>query len=452
MGNARKGFIVALCAGGSLICNVSAMTANPILSRGKTVYTSSGNVTYLTDNKYGSQSWNAGNNSWLAINVGTGNSKVFVNWDVPYVNWFDSSTGAASGLKTCGGPSDKGPVNYTLQTSSSSSNGSDGTWATALTITGNKVTSRGHLIDFTGASWVKMNITTGGGSFDEFEVFDMSNNGTDIWFFLGTSISQMTYKSLIPAQNFADLVHAAHPAFNPVMIRGGIGCILSEYVSTLISFYLEMTRGAKYWAIEMGTNDAWDGGTGGLTAFTKNMQIIIDSCKAAGVQPVIARLLATNPSSAGWQVNAAFETAIDNLTTQNNLIAGPDLYTYFLAHPSELGGDGIHPNATGAASIQGLWAEKMSSLYTSQAIAGEPSAQALNRAARNFSVSLIKRKIKVRAKCAGTLRIFSIDGAMLKSLNVPAVGSYSLPAANGVCIARFSSDGNNVETMPVVLH
>jgi len=62
--------------------------------------------------------------------------------DVPYVNWFDSSTGAAANLKTCGGPSDKGPVNYTLQTSANSTNGSDGTWTTALTITGNKVSSR----------------------------------------------------------------------------------------------------------------------------------------------------------------------------------------------------------------------------------------------------------------------------------------------------------------------
>ena len=153
-----------------------------------------------------------------------------------------------------------------------------------------------------------------------------------------------------------------------------------------------------------------------------------------------------------WQVNIAFETAIDSLTTQNKLIAGPDLYSYFLAHPTEIGGDGIHPNVTGAASIQRLWAEKMASLYTGQAIAGGSSGQARKRPARSFSVSLTKDKMKVQASRAGTLRIFSVDGSILKSLNVPAAGSYSLPAASGLCIARFASFDNNVETAPVVLH
>jgi hypothetical protein len=449
-----KGNVVGeaiLIAGAALFCQISAMTANPILSRGKTVYTSSGNSSILNDNKFGS-SWTAGNNSWLAVNVGTGHTKIFVNWDVPYVNWFDSSTGAAANLKTCGGPSDKGPENYTLQTSANSTNGSDGAWATALTITGNKVSSRGHLIDFTGASWVKMNITTGGVGLDEFEVFDMSNNGTDIWFFPGTSISEMTYKSEIPAQNFADLVHASHSAYYPAMIRGGIGCILSEYVSKLISFYLDMTRGAKYWAIEMGTNDAYNNGTSGLATFKKNMQLIIDSCKAAGVQPIIARLLSTNPTNAKWQVDPAYETTIDSMTKANKLIAGPDLYTYFLSHPEEHNPDGIHPNATGAASIQRLWAQKMDSLYNGTSVAKGGTESTSAGPARSFSMSLLKQKFEVRAICAGTLKVFSIDGSMLKSLKIPSAGAYSLPAASGFYIVRFSSNDNIVETLPVNLH
>jgi hypothetical protein len=430
------------------ICQVSAMVANPILSRGKTVYTSSGSVTSLTDDKFG-PSWTAGNNSWLAINVGTGHSQVLVNWDVPYVNWFDTATS----LTTCGnaGGPDKGPANYTLQTSSYSTNGSDGTWTTVATITDNKVTSRAHVIPFTGASWVKMNITIGGCALDEFEVFDMSNNGTDVWFFPGTSISEMTYKSEIPAQNFADLVHASHTAFYPVMIRGGIGCILSVFVSTYVSFYLDMTRGAKYWAIEMGTNDAW-GSSSNTTTFTKNMQLIIDSCKAAGVQPIIARIIATNPTQAGWQVNAAFLTAVDNLTTQNKLIAGPDLYTYFLNHPTEHNSDGIHPNATGAASIQRLWAQKMDSLYTATSAVKGCAGPAMAGVARSFSMSYEKDQLEIHASRAGTLRIFSINGILLKSMNIPLAGSYRLSSVTGCCIAQFTSIDNAMETVPVVIH
>jgi lysophospholipase L1-like esterase len=403
-------------------------------------------VTYLTDNKFNGSSWSAGNNSWLAINVGTGHSKIFINWNVPGTNYFDSSTGAVAGMKTCGN-GDKAPVNYTLQTSSNSTIGSDGTWATALTVTGNKVTARGHTIDFTGASWVKMNITTGGGSFDEFEVFDMSNNGTDIWFFPGTSITQMTYKSTPPAQNYADLVHASHSAFYPAMIRAGIGCILSEYISKLISFYLEMTRGAKYWAIEMGTNDAW-GGSSNTTAFVKNMQLIIDSCKAAGVNPVIARVLATNST---WQVNAAFETAVDNLTSQNKLIAGPDLYTYFKAHPTELGGDGIHPNATGAASIQRLWTQKMDSLYNGTIVAKGWNELKANGSPRSFSVLYEKDRIEIHALKAGAARLFSTNGALLKSMAIPAAGSYRVSGPAGCCIVQFTAIDNSVETTPLVV-
>jgi len=88
-----------------------------------------------------------------------------------------------------------------------------------------------------------------------------------------------------------------------------------------------------------------------------------------GSQPIIARLIATNPTQAGWQVNAAFETAIDNLTTQNKLIAGPDLYTYFLNHASEHNSDGIHPMQPAPQASSGFGRRKMDSLYNGTIVA-----------------------------------------------------------------------------------
>lgn len=168
--------------------------------------------------------------------------------------------------------------------------------------------------------------------------------------------------------------------------------------------------------------------------------------------PIIARLIATDPSGAGWQVNAAFETAIDNLTTQNKLVPGPDLYTYFLNHPEEHNSDGIHPNATGAASIQRLWAQKMDSLYNGTSVIKGGTEPVMTGSTRSFSISFAKGKLGIRTLRAGVLEIFSIDGSMLRSLKIRAAGSYSLPAASGFCIARFSSFDNNVETVPAVLH
>jgi lysophospholipase L1-like esterase len=381
----------------------------------------------------------------VAIQVGAGPTQVFFNWNSNVQAW----SNVMSPPVKCH-QNNPMPVDYTLQTSSNSTNGSDGTWTTAATITNNLVEARGHLIPFTGASWVKMNITNGGGALDEIEVFNASKGAQDVWFFGGTSISQMTYKSYTIAQDFADLITAAHPGYNPAMIRGGIGCITTTDMVNNLSNYLSMARNAHYWAIEQGTNDAWGGGAGGVATFTKNMQTIIDSCKMEGIQPIIARLLATNPAAAGWQVNIAFETAIDNLVTQNKLIPGPDLYTYFLANTSQHISDGIHPDAAGAAAIQKLWADKMASQYTPQAIAEGQSMKTSDRLSRDISISTTKSNFEVQTGCAGTLRLFSTNGALQRTMKIPAAGSFSLPATKGLCIARFSSNHSNEEILPVV--
>jgi lysophospholipase L1-like esterase len=356
------------------VSRLSAMTANPLLSRGKTVYTSSGTASYLTDNKFAGSTWAVGANKWLAINIGAGPSKVFFSWNCPQYTWSDS---LAIRISCKSSPAVVSVTNYTLQKSANSTNGSDGDWTTMATVTNNRVTARGHIVDFTGAGWIKMNITSGSNTLDEIEVFNLSNNGDDSWFFPGTSITANTYKSTPPTQNFADLVNASHSGYNPVMIRGGIPCIMSRDIVTDISKYLAIAGTVKHWAIEMGTNDAWGGGTANLTSFKNSLQLIVDSCKAVGIQPMIARILATHVASgaATWQVNPAFLAEVDSLTKKNNLVPGPDLYSWFLAHPGELNSDGVHPNATGAASIQRLWAQSVDSLYRTAAALRKPETK-----------------------------------------------------------------------------
>jgi hypothetical protein len=121
----------------------------------------------------------------------------------------------------------------------------------------------------------------------------------------------------------------------------------------------------KFWAIEMGTNDAWGGGDWNLNTYVSNMQTIIDSAKAHCITPVIARIIATDSSKAGWQVNPAFLDAVDKLTSDNNLPAGPDFYGYFKEHPELLASDGVHPNSEtkGGQAMHHLWAEALSPLY-----------------------------------------------------------------------------------------
>jgi lysophospholipase L1-like esterase len=349
---------------------LSVITPNPIISRGKPVFTSSGNAAYLVDNKFNAGTWSVTANSWIAIQVGSGPSKVFVNWNNPVYAWSNE----LSPSKCLNANSF--PIDYDLLTSSNSTNGVDGLWTIVDSIRGNLVTARGHLIDFTGSSWVKIKFLkvggnpsnlSSGGSIDEVEVFNASNSTEDTWFYAGTSISANAFKATPPAKDVADIVNTSHAAFNPVMIRGGIGCITSTDFVNNISKYLKMAGNVHFWAIEMGTNDAWGGTNGNVSTFKTNMQKVIDSCKSYGIQPIIAHVLATNPARTtlptGWQIHSDYFKAVDELAIANNLIPGPDLFTWFLAHPEELNSDGVHPNATGAASIQRLWAQKMDSLY-----------------------------------------------------------------------------------------
>jgi len=335
----------------------SAITPNPKLSDGKTVYTSKGNAAYLVDNKFNTSSWLSAVDSWIAIPVDSGTSKIFFNWNCPYYAWSNE-------LSPSNCPNSNAyPIDYDLLVSANSTNGADGDWTIADSIRGNIVCSRGHLVNFSGSKWVKMHIIKGKGQIDEIQVYNVSNGGEDTWLFAGTSITANTFKGTPPAKNYADLITGKHPAYAPAIIRGGIGCISSTDFVKNLSSYLKMAGNAHYWAIEMGTNDAWGGTNGNVATFKNNLQIVIDSCKARGIQPIIARVLATNSTFANWQVHPDFLKAVDDLTASNNLIPGPDLYSWFIANPGDLNNDGVHPSAIGAASIQRLWAEKMDSLY-----------------------------------------------------------------------------------------
>jgi lysophospholipase L1-like esterase len=344
-----------------ILPNKAAIIPNPLISRGKPVFTSKGSAAYLVDDLFNTSSWTVSNNTWIAIEVGSGASQVFFTWNNPTYAWSNELSPAQ-----CPN-SNSFPVDYNLLVSSNSTDGVDGDWTIADSIRSNIVVARGHLIDFTGAKWVKMQIITGGGQIDEIEVFDASNGDEDVWFFAGTSISANAFKGTPPGKTFADLLTQKHAEYNPAMIRGGIGCINSNDFVNNLPKYLKMAGNAHYWAIEMGTNDAWGGTNANVTTFKSNLQIVIDSCKAHGIQPILARVLATNPAyttnPTGWQIHPDYLKAVDDLTKSNNLIPGPDFYTWFLTHPDDLNTDGVHPSAFGAASIHMLWAQKMDSLY-----------------------------------------------------------------------------------------
>jgi hypothetical protein len=177
-------------------------------------------------------------------------------------------------------------------------------------------------------------------------------------------------------------------------LRGGIGCINSTEVVEHLNEYLEYAGNVKFWAIEMGTNDAWGGGDWNLNTYVSNMQTIIDSAKAHGITPVIARIIATDSAKAGWQINPAFLEAVDKLVKENNLPQGPDFYSYFKEHPELLASDGVHPNAEtkGGQAMHHLWAEALAPLYAAGDTATAPDSSTALKAAKfsKFSAPAIR--------------------------------------------------------------
>lgn len=400
----------------------------------------------LTDGRFGNGSWNISSGSWVAYKLPSAVGKVVLAWNNPSYTWSDYVTNAS---RCAQGSNLSFPSDYEIQSSSNSTNGSDGAWTSRMKIAGNKVSSRSHVVDLGTDTWIRMRITGGNGGLDELGVYDASSGADDTWVFIGTSISSNAFKGTPPSTDFVKLVSDGTKGANaPVVVKAGIPCISSTDVSNNIGRYLDFAGSSRFWAIEMGTNDAWGGGTGNVQTFKGALQKVIDSAKGRGIRVLIARPLATNAAKAGWQMNQAFLTAVDDLTKTNALAAGPDLYSWFLAHPSELNDDGVHPNAAGAASIQKLWAEAMLKTVYSGSTSVEYAEKRYSGADMSgIRVMRSKTGFRIVAEgVAGPMRLISVDGTVRE---IGRDGSGFVPMEWGLTGIQIMQVGRAV--MPILL-
>jgi acyl-CoA thioesterase I len=370
--------------------SISAITPNPLLSRGKTVYSNvdQTHAYRLTDGSYGYVNWanneyfwNGGtaitpaNPSWFAINIGTGYSKLLLKWD----DW--ASDGGMGYMNISMGA----PGDYQLQVSSNSTNGADGTWSTVVTVTGNIYVTREHSFNFTGKSWVRMYITAAnlgswaiGAIIDEVDIFDVSNGSNDSWAFIGDSITQGSYCQAagsggVRRPSFQDNITSSFPANTPITIDCGIGGSASGGWVGYLDTILPLNPDIKYWCIGLGTND------GEVTSTYKGyMQAIVDKIKAAGRVPIIARILPGQFDC--WSgFNALMNDhnlyGVIPLTQENSLIPGPDQWTFFSNHTeAAYWANCIHPNELGGIFQNRLWSDAVSFLYATGNDTTPPSA------------------------------------------------------------------------------
>jgi lysophospholipase L1-like esterase len=343
---------------------------NPLISRGKMAFASSGNGAIVVDGTYHNGGWNAGAPSeaapaWVAIKLDPGPTRILVSWD-------DGGTYDYQPLRNNPNARFYGlPGAYRLEVSSDSSNGADGAWTiVGAPVTGNVFRTRAHAVDFTGKSWIKMVITAKPANgnnvqISEIDVHDISATPTgmpdDTWFFMGDSITAFAYqRSAAQQPSFARGINEAVPAYFPAMINGGVGAEFAADALGRLDQVLAVNPEYRFFALGYGTNDCAGNQTNTAT-FRANMQMLIDRLKAAGRVPILAHI----PYASDGSHNTApmFNAVIDELTRSNGLQIGPDFHKHFMDNPTQLMPDGLHPSIDGQKAMNPLWTAAARPLY-----------------------------------------------------------------------------------------
>jgi acyl-CoA thioesterase I len=359
---------------------VPKLVPAPLVSRGKRVASRPGGAAVVVDGVYRTNaSWNGGKPSpekpsWVAIDVGTGYSRLLLSW-------------TSSGNHDYGDRKYGAPVDYRIETSADSTDGSNGAWRTVAAVADNPVRTRAHAFDFAGQRWVRLSVTRlspdvfeWGLYLDEIDVHDLSGGhgeaappspplapgqphpaapalapAYDVWVFFGDSITSGVFDRAPDHQpSFAEAIARRHPGYFPATIGAGFGSLHHSDAVGRIDAVLALNPDAKVVALSFGSND-WD-----PVAFRRDLLEVVRKVRAAGKIPIVPRIPYRTNSKEDFAARLA--AVVDAVTREERLLPGPDLYAYFRAHPERLM-DGLHPDPAGAVEMIRLWAEAAAPLY-----------------------------------------------------------------------------------------
>jgi lysophospholipase L1-like esterase len=331
------------------------LVAAPIVSRGKRVESRPGGGAVVVDGVYRTQaSWSGGKPtperpSWIAIELGPGFSRLLLEWTSSgNHDYLDRKYGA--------------PVDYRIETSADSTDGEHGTWRAVASVTDNPTRTRAHAFDFAGQRWVRMTVTRlspdvfqWGLYLDEIDVHDLSRGGDDVWVFFGDSITSGVFDRAPEHQpSFAEAIARRHPGYFPATLGAGFGSLHHTDAVQRIDRVLALNPQAKVVVLSFGSND-WD-----PVAYRRDLLETIRKVRAAGKIPLVPRV--PFRSDAKQDFPARLAAVVDQVTREECLVPGPDLYAWFRAHPERLA-DGLHPDAAGSVEMIRLWAEAVAPLY-----------------------------------------------------------------------------------------
>ena len=162
--------------------------------------------------------WNGTAGSYLAFRVPAAPKNLYLTWNDAYGLWSDSIATKSS----CKESSPTTPRAYAILTSANSTNGTNGTWDTSISVANNVVTARAHQIALSGRKWIRFAQFAGTSRINEIALYDADLLGNDRWFFLGNSITEISFKGTAPDTGFSQQVTAKNANRSPAFVRGGI--------------------------------------------------------------------------------------------------------------------------------------------------------------------------------------------------------------------------------------
>lgn len=327
------------------------------------------------------------------------------------VSWYNDDNDFWAQVPFLGDPNYNLPSTYTIDGCAASCTGTPPTtgWTTLKTVTnadfngGQWVLNLGTGCGGAACPWLRMNVTGEKGSTGNtdavwhMDVQQCSSTCNDTWMFVGDSITNNSMSHCIGANcantpgatsNFITQVNASKSSFFPSQIEAGVSfskacdwtgdttdCPDGQATApSMMTTVLSAFPDAHFVTLNLGTNDL--NGTGHVwpdtasNVYEAQMTALVKQVIEAGRIPVVPTTpwAGTTCDSSGALTNDNPATAgTPNYWIENTLYAefpqilhGPDLWTYFNTHQSEINTSNCpHPTTAGQWDYRSLWGTTM---------------------------------------------------------------------------------------------